>query len=75
MCLSDQPYVVWDALTETIIGPFPSYEDASMFILHAQEILIDGNTSELTIEPISDPQDWALDNSLDGALFSAKEAD
>jgi hypothetical protein len=66
--------VVWDAVTETIIGPFNSHEDAQMFVLHASDILLDGNVSELTIEPVSDPQDWALDNAYDGSLFSTQEA-
>lgn len=57
-------YVVWDSLTETIIGPFNSYEDAQMFVLHASDILIDGTTAELTIEPVSEPEEWAQDNSV-----------
>lgn len=56
-------YVVWDSLTETIIGPFNDYEDAQMFVLHASDILIDGTTAELTIEPVSEPEQWAQDNS------------
>jgi len=67
-------YIVWDSLTETLIGPFNAYEDAQMFLLHATEILADGNVADLTIEPVSDPQEWALDNSLDGSLFSTQEA-
>jgi|LauGreDrversion4_2_1035121.scaffolds.fasta_scaffold217523_2 hypothetical protein len=58
-------YVVFDGVTETLIGPFNDYEDAQMFILHASDLIIDGNVSELTIEPISEPQEWALDNSLE----------
>lgn len=62
-------YVVFDSVTETLIGPFNDYEDAQMFVLHASDILIDGNTSDLTIEPVSDPQQWALDNSLESAQY------
>ena len=58
-------YVVFDGVTETLIGPFNDYEDAQMFILHASDLIIDGNVSELTIEPISEPQEWALDNLLE----------
>lgn len=62
-------YVVFDSVTETLIGPFNDYEDAQMFVLHASDILIDGNTSELTIESVSDPQEWALDNSLESTQY------
>lgn len=62
-------YVVFDSVTETLIGPFNDYEDAQMFVLHASDILIDGNTSDLTIEPVSDPQEWSLDNSLESAQY------
>jgi len=61
--------VVWDSVTETIIGPFNSYEDAQMFVLLASDI-----TAELTIEPVTEPQEWAMDNSVPGALFSTMEA-
>lgn len=62
-------YVVFDSVTETLIGPFNDYEDAQMFVLHASDILIDGNTSDLTIEPVSDPQEWSLDNSLESTQY------
>jgi len=62
-------YIVWDATTETIIGPFEAYEDAQMFLLHATDILSDGNIADLTIEPISEPQEWALDNGLETEVF------
>lgn len=62
-------YVVFDSVTETLIGPFNDHEDAQMFVLHASDILIDGNTSDLTIEPVSDPQEWALDNSLESTQY------
>ena len=56
-------YTVFDSITETLIGPFNDYESAEMFVLHASDALMDGGAN-LTIEPISEPQEWALDNSL-----------
>ena len=35
-------YVLFDSLTETLIGPFNDYESAQMFLLHASEDLEDG---------------------------------
>lgn len=61
-------YIVWDALTETLIGPFNSYEDAQMFVIYTGDI-----TAELTIEPVSEPQEWALDNGFDGVLALTKD--
>jgi hypothetical protein len=63
-------YVVFDSVTETLIGPFEAYEDAQMFLLHASDVLVDGNVTDLTIEPISEPQEWAMDNSLDTSVFA-----
>jgi hypothetical protein len=56
-------YVVFDSITETLIGPFNDYESAEMFILHASDAMMDGGAN-LTIESISEPQEWAIDNSL-----------
>lgn len=61
-------YVVFDNITETIIGPFNDYEDAQMFVLHASSITINDYVSDLTIEPVSEPQEWALDNGLESEL-------
>jgi hypothetical protein len=61
-------YVVFDNMTETIIGPFNDYEDAQMFVLHASSITINDYVSDLTIEPVSEPQEWALDNGLESEL-------
>jgi hypothetical protein len=61
-------YVVFDNMTETIIGPFNDYEDAQMFVLHASGITINDYVSDLTIEPVSEPQEWALDNGLESEL-------
>jgi hypothetical protein len=63
-------YVVFDSVTETLIGPFEAYEDAQMFLLHASDLLVDGNVTDLTIEPVSEPQEWAMDNSLDTSVFA-----
>jgi len=56
-------FVVFDSLTETLIGPFNDYDSAQMFILHASDEIIDGGAN-LTIETISEPQEWAIDNNL-----------
>jgi len=61
-------YVVFDNITETMIGPFNDYEDAQMFVLHASSITINDYVSDLTIEPVSEPQEWALDNGLESEL-------
>lgn len=53
-------YVVFDSTTETLIGPFNDYESAQMFVLYAS----DTPGIELTIEPVSEPQEWALDNAV-----------
>lgn len=56
-------YTVYDNVTETLIGPFNDYESAEMFVLHASDALVDGG-SNLTIESISEPSEWAQDNHL-----------
>lgn len=56
-------YTVYDSVTETLIGPFNDYESAEMFILHASDALMDGG-SNLAIESISEPAEWAQDNHL-----------
>ena len=56
-------YVVFDSITETLVGPFNDYESAEMFILHASDALHDGGAN-LTIESISEPVEWAMDNAL-----------
>jgi hypothetical protein len=56
-------YTVFDSVTETLIGPFNDYESAEMFILHASDALLDGGAN-LTVEAISEPAEWAMDNSL-----------
>ncbi|CAB4121898.1 hypothetical protein UFOVP27_20 [uncultured Caudovirales phage] len=56
-------YTVYDSVTETLIGPFNDYESAEMFVLHASDALVDGG-SNLTIESISEPEEWVQDNHL-----------
>lgn len=56
-------YTIFDSITETLIGPFNDYESAQMFLLHASDGLQDGGAN-LTIEAISEPQEWAMDNHI-----------
>lgn len=56
-------YTVFDTVSETLIGPFNDYESAEMFVLHASDALVDGGAN-LTIEAISEPQEWAMDNMV-----------
>jgi hypothetical protein len=56
-------YVVFDSLTETLVGPFNDYESAQMFLLIASDEVADGGAN-LTIESISEPIEWAQDNHI-----------
>jgi len=56
-------YTVYDSVSETLIGPFNDYESAEMFLLYASDEVPDGGAN-LTIESISEPEEWAQDNSL-----------
>jgi hypothetical protein len=60
-------YVIFDSLTETLIGPFNDHESAQMFLLHASEDIADGGAN-LTIESISEPMEWVQDNQLTMAI-------
>ena len=62
-------YTIWDEVTETLVETFDDYESAEMFLLHVSDLLADGGAN-LTIEPISTVQDWAMDNGivLDGVM-------
>jgi hypothetical protein len=62
-------YTIWDEVTETLVETFNDYESAEMFLLHVSDLLADGGAN-LTIEPISTVQDWAMDNGivLDGVM-------
>lgn len=57
-------YTVFDSSTQTLIEVFNDYEDAQMFLLHASDLLPDGG-AELSIEPITTAQEWAVDNGLE----------
>lgn len=56
-------YTIYDSVSETLIGPFNDYESAEMFLLYASDEVPDGGAN-LTIESISEPEEWAQDNSL-----------
>ena len=56
-------HVIFDSLTETLIGPFNDYESAQMWLLYASDELADGGVN-LTIEAISEPEEWAQDNQV-----------
>ena len=60
-------YVVFDSTTETLVGPFNDYESAEMFVLYASEDMLDGG-SNLSIEPVTEPAEWAIDNHINMAL-------
>lgn len=60
-------YTIYDSVSETLIGPFNDYESAEMFLLYASDEVPDGGAN-LTIESISEPEEWAQDNSL--SLFA-----
>lgn len=56
-------YVIFDSSTQTLLGPFNDYESAQMYMLYASDSLVDGGQC-LSIEPVTDPTEWALDNNL-----------
>ena len=60
-------YVVFDSTTETLMGPFNDYESAQMFVLYASEDMVDGGAN-LSIEPVTEPAEWALDNGINMAI-------
>ena len=62
-------YVVFDSLTETLIGPFNDYESAQMWLLYASDEIADGGAN-LTIESISEPEEWAQDNQITMAAMA-----
>jgi len=57
-------YTVYDSLTQELIEVFQDYDSAEMFMLHASDLLADGGAN-LSIEPISTAQEWALNNGLE----------
>ena len=56
-------FTIWDEVTSTLVETFDDYESAEMFLLHVSDLLADGGAN-LTIEPISTVQDWAMDNGI-----------
>ena len=62
-------YVIFDSLTETLIGPFNDYESAQMWLLYASDEIADGGAN-LTIESISEPEEWAQDNQITMAALA-----
>lgn len=56
-------YVIFDQVNEELLGPFNDYESAQMYLLYASDGMVDGGES-LSIEPVTDPAEWALNNNL-----------
>lgn len=56
-------YVIFDSATQTLLGPFNDYESAQMYMIYASDEMVDGG-EHLSIEPVTDPAEWALDNDL-----------
>lgn len=56
-------YVIFDNVNEELLGPFNDYESAQMYMLYASDTMVDHGQS-LSIEPITDPTEWALNNNL-----------
>ena len=56
-------YTIWDSINEELVGVYNDFESAQMFLLHISEDLIDGGAN-LTIESISEPEEWAQNNGI-----------
>jgi hypothetical protein len=56
-------YTIWDSINEELVGVYNDYETAQMFLLHISDDLIDGGAN-LTIESISEPEEWAQNNGI-----------
>lgn len=56
-------YTIWDSINQELVGVYNDYETAQMFLLRISEDLIDGGAN-LTIESISEPEEWAQNNGL-----------
>jgi hypothetical protein len=54
-------YIVFDKLTDTLVGPFNEEEEAIQFSMEAAD-LINDHSQNLDIYEIVEPQQWALDN-------------
>jgi len=56
-------YTVYDNINEQLVGVYNDYESAQMGLLFMSDSVPDGGAN-LTIEYISEPQEWAIDNGL-----------
>jgi hypothetical protein len=56
-------YTIYDSINQELVGIFNDYESAQMFLLHMSDYLLDGG-SNLSIEDISEPEDWAANNAI-----------
>lgn len=56
-------YTIWDNVTETLVEVFNDYDSAQMFLLQISDNIADGGAN-LSIEPISTAQEWAMDNGI-----------
>ena len=56
-------YTIWDSVNEELVGVYNDYESAQMFLLHMSDELFDGGEN-LTIESISEPEEWAQNNGI-----------
>jgi len=56
-------YTIYDSINEELVGVFNDFDSAQMFLLHMSDYVLDGG-SNLTIESISEPEEWALNNSI-----------
>jgi len=56
------PWIIHDSITGECIGPFNDYESAQMYMVFYSDTLIDGG-SNLTLEPLTEPEAWMAENS------------
>jgi len=56
-------YTIYDSINEELVGVFNDFDSAQMFLLHMSDYVLDGG-SNLTIESISEPEEWALNNAI-----------
>lgn len=55
-------YVVYDTVTNDVIGPFETDHDAAIFCLEAADLVADTDSSNFDILELLEPQEWALNN-------------
>jgi hypothetical protein len=58
-------WIVTDTITDSVIGPFESNEDATIFVMEAEHLVTNLGNPELFIAEVVDPQQWAMDNAAD----------